>query len=114
MIGIDLVEFTPYTIIGDIHNLEQKDSSFDLVFTNIFDHSLYPEKFCSEMERICESSGIIIIHIQLGIDGDIYSENIIKNPDFIVKNFRNSDICQSESIKNSFDGMNWELIFKKN
>ena len=113
-IGIDLVAFPPYTINGDIHNLEQQDSSYDFVFTNIFDHSLYPEKFCSEMERICESSGIIIIHIQLGIDGDDYSENIIKNPDFIVKNFKNSDICQSKSIKNSFDGMNWELIFKKN
>ena len=113
-IGIDLVEFTPYTIIGDIHNLKQKDSSYDLVFTNIFDHSLYPKKFCSEMERICEPSGIIIIHIQLGIDGDNYAENIIKNTDFIVENFRNSDICQSKSIKNSFDGMNWELIFRKN
>ena len=112
-IGIDLVAFPPYTITGDIHNLEQQDSSYDFVFTNIFDHSLYPEKFCFEMERICESSGIIMIHIQLGIDGDKYSENVIKNPDFIINNFKNSEICQSKSIKNSFDGMNWELIFKK-
>ena len=54
-----------------------------------------------------------MVHIQLGIDGDKYSENIINNPDFIINNFKNSNICQSKSIKNSFDGMNWELIFKK-
>ena len=112
-IGIDLIAFPPYTINGDIHNLEQQDSSYDFVFTNIFDHSLYPEKFCSEMERVCKSSGIVMVHIQLGIDGDQYSENIINNPDFIINSFKNSDICQSKSIKNSFDGMNWELIFKK-
>ena len=31
-----------------------------------------------------------------------------------MDNTWNSNICQSKSIKNSFDGMNWELIFKKN
>ena len=112
-IGIDLIAFPPYTIKGDIHNLEQKDSSYDFVFTNIFDHSLYPKKFCYEMERICKSSGIIMVHIQLGKTGDKYSENIINSPDFIINNFKNSNVCQSKSINNSFDGMNWELIFKK-
>tara|TARA_B100001250_G_C19707876_1_gene747752 strand:- start:232 stop:924 length:693 start_codon:yes stop_codon:yes gene_type:complete len=113
-IGIDLVPFEPYTIKGDIHNLSQADSSYDLVFTNIYDHSLYPDKFCSEMERVCKSSGIIIIHIQLGIDGDKYSENIINNPDYIIENFKDSTLCESKSIKNTFDGMNWEIILRKN
>ena len=113
-IGIDLVPFPPYTIEGDIHNLKQQESSFDLVFTNIFDHSLYPEKFCDEMERVCQSGGVIILHLQLGIDGDEYSENIIHEPSLIYKYFKNSKILESRAIKNNFDGMNWELIFKKN
>ena len=113
-IGIDLVPFPPYTIEGDIHNLKQQESSFDLVFTNIFDHSLYPEKFCDEMERVCQSGGVIILHLQLGIDGDEYSENIIHEPSLIYKYFKNSKIVESRAIKNNFDGMNWELIFKKN
>ena len=50
-IGIDLHEFKPYTIKGDIHNLNFEDNSFDLQFSNIFDHSLYPEKFISEIYR---------------------------------------------------------------
>lgn len=113
-IGIDLVPFPPYTIEGDIHNLKLPQSSFDFVFTNIFDHSLYPDKFCSEMERVCQSEGVIILHLQLGIDGDKYSENIVHEPSLIYKYFKNSKIVESRGIRNTFDGMNWELIFKKN
>jgi len=113
-IGIDLVPFPPYTIEGDIHNLKALDSTFDFIFTNIFDHSLYPDKFCNEMERVCKSGGIIIIHLQLGVDGDKYSENVIHKPNIIYKYFRDSEILKSRAIKNCFDGMNWELIFKKN
>lgn len=113
-IGIDLVPFPPYTIEGDIHNLKELDSSFDFIFTNIFDHSLYPDKFCYEMERVCKSGGIIIMHLQLGVNGDKYSENVVHKPNIILKYFRDSEILKSMAIKNSFDGMNWELIFKKN
>ena len=69
-----MVPFEPYTIEGDIHNLNYNDGEFDLVFTNIIDHSLYPEKFCSEMERAVKSEGIIVIHLQLGSDLDRYTE----------------------------------------
>ncbi len=112
-IGIDLVPFPPYTIEGDIHNLKYPNNSFDLIFTNILDHSLYPQKFSSEMERVCKSSGIIIMHMQLGIDGDIYSENIISDPKSIIDFFNESKVIQSREITNSFDGMNWELILEK-
>jgi len=57
-IGIDLVAFPPLTVEGDIHNLSYADHSFDFVFTNIFDHALYPDKFISEMERVCEPAVI--------------------------------------------------------
>ena len=112
-IGIDLVPFHPYTIEGDIHNLTYPNNSFDLIFTNILDHSLYPERFISEIERVSRSSGIIIIHMQLGIDGDMYSENIICDPISIINLFKKSKMIQSREISNSFDGMNWELILEK-
>ena len=69
-IGIDIVEFPPYTIKGDIHNLEFEDEKFDLIFTNILDHSLYLEKFISEMERVCVKDGIIILNTQENLPGD--------------------------------------------
>lgn len=111
--GIDLVPFPPYTIEGDIHNINKDSESLDLIFTNIFDHSLYPDKFCSEMERICKSSGHIIIHIQKGIDGDIYSENVVRDPKVIINLFKFSKLVESRSIRNTFDLMNWEIILEK-
>tara|TARA_S200000501_G_C20824300_1_gene744272 strand:- start:40 stop:702 length:663 start_codon:yes stop_codon:yes gene_type:complete len=112
-IGIDLIPFPPYTIKGDIHNLSFKDKEFDLVFTNIFDHSLYPEKFISEMERISSESGNIIVNIQLNNPGDDYSENLINDPSSIINMFKNSKLVLSRKIKNTFDDMNYEFIFEK-
>jgi len=112
-IGIDLVEFPPYTVKGDIHNLNQKDEAFDFVFTNIIDHSIFLDKFISEMERVCQSEGHIIIHLQLNNTGDDYSENIVNDPTEIIKLAKHSDIYESRSIKNTFDTMNYEIILKK-
>ena len=111
--GLDLVPFPPYTLEGDIHNINKQSNSVELVFTNIMDHSLYPKKFCLEMERICKSKGHIIIHLQKGIDGDLYSENMIRDPNVIIKFFKVSKVLESRFIRNSFDMMNWEIILEK-
>ena len=113
-IGIDLAEFLPYTIKGDIHNLEFDDEKFDLIFTNILDHSLYLERFISEMERICMKNGIIILNIQENIPIDDYCENVINDPEPIIKMMKNSTLIKNRKIKNTFDSMNRELVFKKN
>lgn len=113
-IGIDLVEFPPYTIKGDIHNLFYEDGIFDLVFTNILDHSLYLQKFISEMERVSTNRGIIILNIQENMIFDDYSENIINDSKPIIELFKNSSLLKSRKIKNTFDHMNRELIFEKN
>ena len=113
-IGIDLVEFLPYTIKGDIHNLKYKESEFDLVFTNIMDHVLYPDKFCKEIQRICKNDGIIIIHLKLGDDLDEFSETSIYDPQSIIQYFNEVKILSSKKINNLHDSMNWEIIFIKN
>ena len=112
-IGLDLVSFEPYTVEGDIHNLKYKNEEFDVVFTNIFDHSIYPKVFCSEMQRICSPSGIIIIHLQLRKFGDQYAENILFSAKSVLSMFDSVEVLISRKIKNSFDGMNWELVLKK-
>ena len=113
-VGIDLVDFPPFTIEGDIHDLNFEDKLFDLVFTNIFDHSAYPKKFVSEMERICSVGGHIIINLQLRTPGDEYSENIIYSANEVEKLFTSSTTVMSRPISNTFDGMNWELILQRN
>lgn len=113
-IGIDLAEFPPYTIKGDIHNVPFKDKKFDLIFTNILDHSLYLEKFISEIERISMKGAIIILNLQINIRGDEYSENMINDPKKIIDMFKKSILLKNRKIKNTFDNMNNEIILKKN
>ncbi len=112
-VGIDLVDFPPYTIKGDIHNLQFEDSKFDLIFTNIVDHSLYLEQFISEMERVCVDGGIMILNILQNQPGDDYSENVINDTEPLIKMFKNSVVIKNRKINNYFDPMNRELVLKK-
>lgn len=113
-IGIDLVPFPPYTEEGDIHSLKYDDASFDFIFTNIIDHSLYPEKFISEIERVSINKGIIIIHLQLGDNVDLYTETIISAPNCITSLFKKSKLIKSNPISNLHDQMHWECVLERN
>lgn len=115
-IGVDLIDFPPYTIIGDIHNLPFENNSFDLAFSNIYDHILYPEKFAAECSRVLKESGFLILHISLGFDPDEYSVNYVYNEKQIIEMFRLEGLLLNDSsvISNEYDSMNFELIFIKN
>ncbi len=112
-IGIDLHEFKPYTIKGDIHNLQYNDNTFDLAFSNIFDHSLHPEKFIEEVYRVLEPNGIFILHLQIGINQDKYTEVIIKDIKKFLKLFNKFTIIKENKINSGLIAMNYEYIFKK-
>ena len=112
-IGIDLHEFKPYTIIGDIHDLKYEDNTFDLAFSNIFDHSLYPEKFISEIYRVLKPNGIFILHIQYGVNQDKYTEIIIENINQFKNLFSKFELIKENKIKSGIIAMNYEYMFKK-
>ena len=107
-IGIDLVAFPPHTEVGDIHDIGYPDKSFDLAFTNVFDHSIYPDKFVSEIERICKKYAIL--NLQIGVSGDEYSENSVDKPDDVSSLFKSFRVLESREVKRQFDGMNYELV----
>src|SRR3546814_63445 len=109
-IGIDLVPCPPHVEAGDIHNLRFEDASFDLIFTNIVDHSIDPSKFFSEIERVCAPGGVIMIHLCLGPDIDEFSATEVSRPGAVARLFTKSEIRASRKIKNGFDPMNWEII----
>lgn len=112
-IGIDLHEFKPYTIKGDIHKIDFADETFDIAFSNIFDHSLYPEKFASETYRVLQKGGIFILHVQLGIDQDEYTEVHIKNKQALIELFNNFTILKEGQIESGKIAMNYEFVFQK-
>ena len=115
-IGIDLAEFPPYTIKGDVHNIPFQNSKFDFAFTNIYDHILKPSIFAAELNRVLIINGVFILHLFLGHDIDKYSVNFVLNEWDVVDLFKQNGfkLLEKNSIKNLHDKMNVELIFKKN
>ena len=65
-IGIDIQEYedNPYVVYGDFHDIPFPDGEFDYVFSNALDHSLYPEKFISEADRVLKLSGKLLLEIR--------------------------------------------------
>jgi SAM-dependent methyltransferase len=113
-IGIDIIPCLPHVIEGDMHDLKYEDNSIDFVFTNILDHSLMPDKFISEIERVLKPGGVCYIQMQIGIDQDEYTEFQIQNPFYDVISLFNMSYCNIFSpIERNFAGMNFEIILIK-
>ena len=115
VIGIDIIPHDPHVIFGDMHNLEFEDESFDMVYTNIMDHSLNPQKFVDEIERVLKINGVLFLQCQIGIDQDQYAESIIENPIYDIVTLFNRSFCITcQPMERNFEGMNFEFILQKN
>lgn len=112
-IGIDIVPCEPLVIKGDIHNIPFDDSSYDIVFTNIFDHSLKPEKFASEIERILRPNGMCILHLAIDTSTDPFGVIEIEDSSAVINLFKNSRVILNQEMKEWGGGLNWELILSK-
>ena len=111
-IGIDIVPSEPLVIYGDIHQIPFENETYEIIFTNIVDHSLYPEKLVKEAERVTKPKGLIIVHISVGNSTDRYGVTEIATPASIENLFLFSDVIKSSQIK-GWHGLNWEIIAKK-
>lgn len=113
-IGVDIVPHEDLVIKGDMHNLPFEDEFFDFIFSNVFDHALYPEKKISEIERVLKTGGYVMLHLQTGVIPDRFSENEIDNVDHdVIALFEQSKIMHSRPIVRNFAGMNWEVLMNK-
>lgn len=112
-IGIDIVECKPHVIYGDMHNLDFKSNSIDFIFCNIIDHSLYPQKSISEIERVLNSNGLCFLQVTVGEATDHYGVTEIKSADGILNLFQCSDVIFSRSIKKYSIAQNWEMLLRK-
>jgi len=117
-LGTDLVPFMKHVIQGDIHNMQFANNSVGLFYTNIFDHSIDPEKFIDEVIRCLKPSGTAFIQLQLGNELDKYGVLFVEGPnDFhdLVLN-KNIEIVKSEQnsvLTPHNHALNWNIVFKK-
>lgn len=112
-IGLDLVPHEPLVIAGDFHNIPFPDNYFDFVFTNCYDHSLYPKKLALEIERVLKTGGHALIHLHTGRDIDEYSETEVFNIIEVASLFNGSSVTIARPIKKNFASMNYEVLFEK-
>ena len=67
-VGIDLItkEDSPYCEIGDFHKLRFANNTYDVVYTNAFDHVFDLEKALKEVKRVLKMDGWFIIEMVVG------------------------------------------------
>lgn len=117
--GIDLVPCEPLVTAGDIHDLKYENDTFDFVFTNIIDHTIYPQKMISEVERVLKPGGHFFLQMQVNIKQDEYTEYVPNSAEEIINFFSASECMHSNYIFEDITtmnahGMNFEMIFRKN
>ena len=110
-IGVDLVPFEPNVVFGDMHDLPFEVQSYSAVFTNSFDHSIYPLKFLQEVHRILEPEGIFILHVLLNKPNDEFGVTDIHSLTAFRRLFSDFAIIQEGKI--GLFSLNYEFVLKK-
>tara|TARA_R110000803_G_scaffold34289_5_gene74922 strand:+ start:92 stop:679 length:588 start_codon:yes stop_codon:yes gene_type:complete len=110
-IGVDIVAYPPLVVLGDAHHLPFENETFDFVFSNSLDHSIYPLLFLEEMRRVLKIGGYGILHLQITRDVDGYAENILFNEKPVIKLLSTVKIVENREIKDIC--YHREIVFKK-
>lgn len=109
--GMDLVPYPPLVVKGDFHNQPFDDETFDLEFSNVFDHALFPEKFVSEIERTLKTGGFCVLHVALSKRADKYSANDLYSIEPLKKLFKRSELVHTRTVDGF--GLDTEVVFRK-
>jgi SAM-dependent methyltransferase len=117
-LGTDLVPYLDHVIESDIHNMQFEDNSVGLFYTNIFDHSIDPEKFIKEVYRCLRKGGKAFFQLQIGSQLDKYGVLFIDNPLDFEKLSTNCGFKIYKSEQNTVltphnHGLNWNVILEK-
>ena len=117
-LGTDLVPYLDHVIKDDIHNMQFEDNSVGLFYTNIFDHSIDPEKFLSEIFRCLKLGGKSFFQLQIGSQLDKYGVLFIDNPEDFVNLAKKAGFTIFKSEQNKVltphnHGLNWNVILEK-
>lgn len=120
-LGTDLVPFGKHVIEDDIHNMQFEDGSVSFFYTNIFDHSINPDKFIGEIERCLIPNGRAFFQLQIGTENnqlDKYGVCSIETPKDFHSLVESKDLSVYRSEPNTVltphnHGLNWNIILEK-
>jgi SAM-dependent methyltransferase len=115
VIGIDLVDTPPLVLKGDVHELQFESNSYDFIFSNIFDHVLYPEKFINEIKRVLKPNGYCLLHLSISEkghpDNDPWSSCEINSSQQVTELFGSDYIILEDQPLNQPDWPTYYTLF---
>jgi len=119
-IGIDLIPNLPHVIEGDFNKLQFNSESFDIVYTNSFDHTYDIHIFLSQVYMVLKNDGIFILDVFLKNFQQwevIYLDKVDDLISYMENNFSFKLIEINENLpmlyKKHRENRERQLIFKK-
>lgn len=119
-IGMDLVATPPLVLEGDVHNLQFPDASYDFVFSNIFDHVLYPDKFVAEIKRVLKPGKYCLLHLsvagaeQAHPDNDPWAANTLRSSQAVIDLFGTGyEVLEDKLLGQANWPTYWTLLVRK-
>jgi SAM-dependent methyltransferase len=110
IIGLDLISYSPFVEVGDMHNTRFTDSYFDIIICGwTLSYSNEPQKFADEALRIIRNKGIIAIGVEYSLLTNEQSINLHEGYDLRPNNFER--INSLDQILNLFKGHVQHLYF---
>lgn len=103
LVGLDLISYSPYIEIGDMHSTRFEDSTFDVVICGwTLSYSERPDKFASEVLRIIKDGGVVGIGVEYSTLTKEQSMKIHGGYHLHTENFER--INSTDQILKLFDG----------
>ena len=69
IVGLDLITYSPWVDIGDMHQMPYNENSFDVILAGwVIAYSHTPGIAAKEMIRVLKPGGIVAIGVEYGID----------------------------------------------
>ena len=108
--GLDLISYSPFIEVGDMHSTRFTDSYFDVIVCGwTLSYSNEPQKFAQEVLRIIKNNGIISIGVEYSLLTNEQSINLHGGYDLRPNNFER--INSIDQVLNLFSGHVKHLYF---
>jgi len=110
IIGLDLISYSPWIEVGDMHKTRFQDSFFDVIICGwTLSYSNEPNKFAKEMIRITKNKGIVAIGVEYSTLTEEQGIKVHGGYDLRPESF--DRINSTSQIQNLFDGYITDIYF---
>jgi SAM-dependent methyltransferase len=102
IIGLDLMSYSPYIEVGDMHHMRFDDSFFDVIICGwTLSYSNQPQKFAEELLRTVKNGGVIAIGVEYSV---LTEEQSMQHTGYHLKTDNFDRINSVDAILKLFEG----------